>query len=121
MQILAYILARFSEPSSYAGLGAALALLGLHLSDPGLAEVTQFLAAASGLLALFLKERGLLPALLLVMALAPALSACGELAASDPTLATACTEYGKTKAAAGLATAAPAADIAATVTAITDR
>ena len=49
MQILAYILARFSEPSSYAGLGAALALLGLHLSDPILADLTQLLAAGCGL------------------------------------------------------------------------
>ena len=58
MQILTYLLARFSEPSSYAGLGAASALLGLHLSDPALADLTQLLAAACGLLALLLKERG---------------------------------------------------------------
>jgi hypothetical protein len=33
MRFVAYLLARFSEPSSYAGLGAVLALLGLHFSD----------------------------------------------------------------------------------------
>jgi hypothetical protein len=32
MQILGYLLARFSEPSSYAGLGAVLALVGFHFS-----------------------------------------------------------------------------------------
>jgi sulfite exporter TauE/SafE len=58
MQILAHILARFSEPSSYAGLGAILALAGWHLSDTVLGQVVQLLAAACGLLALGLKERG---------------------------------------------------------------
>ena len=57
MQIFAYLLARFSEPSSYAGLGAVLALLGVHLANSDLAEVTQVLAAACGLAALLLKER----------------------------------------------------------------
>ena len=33
MQVLAYLLARFSEPSSYAGLSAILGLAGWHLSD----------------------------------------------------------------------------------------
>jgi hypothetical protein len=33
MRLLAYVLARFSEPSSYAGLGAILALFGVHFSD----------------------------------------------------------------------------------------
>jgi hypothetical protein len=58
MPILAYLLARFSEPSSYAGIGAALALLGWHLPDPLLGQFVQFLAAACGLLALLLKEHG---------------------------------------------------------------
>ena len=57
MQILAYLLARFSEPSSYAGLGAVLALLGWHLPDPALGQLAQALAALCGLLALLLKER----------------------------------------------------------------
>jgi len=35
MQTLAYLLARFSEPSSYAGLGAVLALIGWNLPEPG--------------------------------------------------------------------------------------
>jgi hypothetical protein len=118
MQILAYIFARFSEPSSYAGLGAALALLGVHLADPALAELTQLLAAACGFMALLLKERGLIPVILLALSLAPVLSACGGIAATDPTIATACTEYGKGNAAAGLTPAILPADIAAQVAAI---
>jgi sulfite exporter TauE/SafE len=61
MSTLAYLLARFSEPSSYAGLGALLALLGWQLSDTALGDIAQCLAAGCGLLALVLKERGLLP------------------------------------------------------------
>lgn len=56
MPILAYVLARFSEPSSYAGLGALLALLGWHLSDAMLGQLAQLVAAGCGLLALCLKE-----------------------------------------------------------------
>ena len=58
--LLAYLLARFSEPSSYAGLGALLALLGWNLTDPVLAQLAQALAALCGLIALVLRERGLL-------------------------------------------------------------
>ena len=60
MQILAYLLARFSEPSSYAGIGAVLALIGWNLPQPVLADVAQALAALCALLAFLLKERGLL-------------------------------------------------------------
>lgn len=75
MQILAYLLARFSEPSSYAGLGAILALLGWNLSDTTTGELVQLLAAGCGLLALFLKDRGLLGMIALAVAAAPALAA----------------------------------------------
>lgn len=68
MQILAYLLARFSEPSSYAGLGALLALAGWHLPDPVLAQLVQAAAAACGLVALCLKERGLFSAVALLAA-----------------------------------------------------
>jgi sulfite exporter TauE/SafE len=60
MQILAYLLARFSEPSSYAGLGALLALLGWNLTDSVLAQLAQALAALCGLIALVLRDRSLL-------------------------------------------------------------
>ena len=72
MQILAYLLARFSEPSSYAGLGAILALAGWNLPDPTIAQLVQLLAAACGFVALCLKDRGLLPAIALVLAAVPA-------------------------------------------------
>ena len=47
MQTISFVLARFSEPSSYAGLGAILALAGLHFSDTDLGQLAQFLAAGS--------------------------------------------------------------------------
>jgi hypothetical protein len=76
MQFLAFVLARFSEPSSYAGLGALLALVGLHFSDSDLGQIAQFLAAGCALAALLLKERGLIQVLLLAVFLGAALGAC---------------------------------------------
>ena len=60
MRLLGYLLARFSEPSSYAGLGALLAFTGWNLPDPVFGQLVQTLAAVCGLVALCLKERGLL-------------------------------------------------------------
>jgi hypothetical protein len=57
MQTLAYLLARFSEPSSYAGLGAVLALIGWNLPEPVLGQIAQAVAAVCALLAFLLKER----------------------------------------------------------------
>jgi hypothetical protein len=71
MQVLAYLLARFSEPSSYAGLGALLALLGWNLTDPVQAQLAQLLAAVCGFVALCLKERGLLGTIVLAFAAVP--------------------------------------------------
>jgi hypothetical protein len=76
MQMLAFLLARFSEPSSYAGLGAILALAGLHFSDSDLGQIAQFLAAGCGVAALLLKERGVIQALLIALLLGGGLSAC---------------------------------------------
>ena len=70
MRLLAYLLARFSEPSSYAGLGAVLALLGLHFSDSLVGQLAQCLAALCALAALFLKERGVISSFLAAVALA---------------------------------------------------
>jgi hypothetical protein len=121
MQMLAFLLARFSEPSSYAGLGAMLALVGLNFSDSEFGQVAQFLAAGCGLAALLLKERGILQVIVLAALLGTALGACAPLAAAgaaigtigagltvantvaatvDTTIQTACVEYGKGKAAA---------------------
>jgi hypothetical protein len=65
MQMIAYALARLSEPSSYAGLGALLALAGLHFSDIDLGQLAHLLAAGCGFAALILKERGVLQAIAL--------------------------------------------------------
>jgi hypothetical protein len=122
MQILAYLLARFSEPSSYAGLGALLVLLGWNLSDPVFGTATQLLAAGCALLALVLKERGLIRAIVLVFAVVPALAGCAAAPAAvlagmgsvgsvitaadklteaaSPYVVSACTEYAKARAAA---------------------
>jgi hypothetical protein len=56
MRLLTYLLARFSEPSSYAGLGAALGALGFSLPDDATAQLAQAAAALCGLAALALKE-----------------------------------------------------------------
>ena len=96
MTIIAYLLARFSEPSSYAGLGAVLAVLGLNFSDTMIGQLAQFLAAGCALAALFLKERGIIKSLVLPLGLAAAvaLTACDHAAGAarkiDPRLAAAC-------------------------------
>jgi hypothetical protein len=96
MQILAYLLARFSEPSSYAGIGAVLALLGLHFSDTVIGQLAQFLAAGCALAALLLKERGIIKSLVIAagLAAAVALAACQQIAdtarKADPKLVALC-------------------------------
>jgi hypothetical protein len=121
MQTLAYVLARLSEPSSYAGLGAILALVGVHFSDSTLGQIAQFLAGGCGLAALFLKERGLIQMIALAAMLGAALGACAPLAGAgaaigtigtgltlannvatdvNSTVQTACTAYNKGEAAA---------------------
>lgn len=76
MQIVSYVLARFSEPSSYAGLGALLVLAGFHFSDTDIGQLAQFLAAGCGLAALFLRERGLIQMIALAVMLGTTLGAC---------------------------------------------
>jgi hypothetical protein len=88
MQVLAFLLARLSEPSSYAGLGAILALAGLHFSDSDLGQIAQFLAAGCGLAALLLKERGILQTIVLMVMLGGALGACAPLAGAGAALET---------------------------------
>ena len=75
MRFVAYLLARFSEPSSYAGLGAVLALLGLHFSDSVTGQLAQCLAALCALAALVLKERGVIKCLVFAVGLAAAATA----------------------------------------------
>jgi hypothetical protein len=128
MQALAYLLARFSEPSSYAGLGALLALVGWNLSDTIVGQVAQLLAGGCALVALILKERGLLRSIVLVFAVVPALSGCAGVPAAvlaglgsagsvfaavdkiteaaSPYIVSACAEYEKAKRAADATVAA---------------
>jgi hypothetical protein len=84
MQTLAFVLARLSEPSSYAGLGALLALAGLHFSNTELGQLAQFLAAGCGLAALLLKERGVIPVIALAAMLGTALGACSPAGLPTP-------------------------------------
>lgn len=54
MGFLSYLVSRLKEPSSYAGLGGLLAMIGLHL-DPGLVQsIAGVLAAIAGAVAFFL-------------------------------------------------------------------
>jgi hypothetical protein len=128
MQILAYLLARFSEPSSYAGLGALLVLLGWNLSDPVFGQLAQLLAAGCALLALVLKERGIIRAIVLVFVVMPALAGCAGVPAAvlaglssagsvfaavdkiteaaSPYILSACTEYAEARVAADATVAA---------------
>ena len=76
MQMLAFVLARLSEPSSYAGLGAILALVGVDFSDSDLGQLAQFFAAGCGLAALLLKERGVIQTIALVVLIGAGLGAC---------------------------------------------
>jgi len=75
MRILAYLLTRFSEPSSYAGLGALLALLGWNLLETVLGQLIQGMAAACALLAVVLRDRGMVPVTVLILAAASVLTA----------------------------------------------
>ena len=84
MQMIAFALARLSEPSSYAGLGAILALAGFHFSNSDLGQLSQFLAAGCGLAALLLKERGLVQMIALAVMLGAALGACSGPVAPTP-------------------------------------
>jgi hypothetical protein len=142
MKFLAYLLARFSEPSSYAGLGALLALAGWKLPGGLVAQLVQLLAAVCAVLALVLKERGLIGVVLLVFAVLPALSGCAGVpaavlgglgsagsayvaldkitAATTPFIATGCAAYAKAKAAADatLAAGVVSSKIAAKVTSV---
>jgi hypothetical protein len=76
MQTISFVLARFSEPSSYAGLSALLALAGFHFSNTDLGQLAQFLAAGCGLAALLLKERGVIQMIALAVMLGATLGAC---------------------------------------------
>ncbi|MGH7044921.1 MAG: hypothetical protein ACREE2_00855 [Stellaceae bacterium] len=57
MNILAFVLARLKEPSSYAGAGALLAAAGVHVNNGVLQAAIQALVAFAGLVAMLLPEK----------------------------------------------------------------
>jgi hypothetical protein len=52
-----YVLDRLKEPSSYAGLGALLALVGVNLDGQLLQAIAGVAAALAGLASIFIKEQ----------------------------------------------------------------
>lgn len=48
MKVLAYIVGRLKEPSSYAGLAALLGLAGIHLAPDALQAIIGILVAVAG-------------------------------------------------------------------------
>jgi hypothetical protein len=57
VNILAFLLARLKEPSSYAGAGALLAAAGIHIDDAVLQSVVQVLVSVAGLAAVLMPEK----------------------------------------------------------------
>jgi hypothetical protein len=117
VQILAFMLARLSEPSSYAGLGAILALVGVHFSNSDLGQIAQFLAAGCGLAALLLKERGVIQMIALAVLVAAALGACTAAKAPTPETVQAGAAAILTNTAQAMCAAQSAANLASTVAA----
>lgn len=56
MQLLAFLVARAREPSSYAGLAMLLTAAGIHYSDAQVNAVVNLLMAAAGVVAVFIPE-----------------------------------------------------------------
>jgi hypothetical protein len=54
---LAFMLARFKEPSTYAGLGAVLTAAGIHLPDAVLNAMVSAAIALAGLAAALIPEK----------------------------------------------------------------
>jgi hypothetical protein len=52
-----YIVDRLKEPSSYAGLGALLMLVGINLDGQLLQAIAGVAAALAGLASIFIKEK----------------------------------------------------------------
>jgi len=117
MQMLAFVLARLSEPSSYAGLGAILALAGFHFSNSILGQFVQLLAAGCGLAALLLKERGLIQMIVLAVMIGTALGACTGPNAPTPSTVQANAQVVLTATQQAMCQAQSAANLASTVAA----
>jgi hypothetical protein len=117
MPFLAFLLARFSEPSSYAGLGAVLAIAGLHFSDTDLGQLAQFIAAGCGLAALLLKERGVIQMIALAVLVGASLGACSGPNAVSPATVQADAQIVLTTTQQAMCEAQSAANLASTVAA----
>ncbi|HWD56884.1 MAG TPA: hypothetical protein VG308_01290 [Stellaceae bacterium] len=117
MPFLAFLLARFSEPSSYAGLGAVLAIAGLHFSDTDLGQLAQFIAAGCGLAALLLKERGVIQMIALAVLVGASLGACSGPSAVSPATVQADAQIVLTTTQQAMCEAQSAANLASTVAA----
>lgn len=57
MGLLAFLLARLREPSSYAGVGALFAAAGVHVDSTILQAAIQLLVSAAGLAAVLIPEK----------------------------------------------------------------
>jgi hypothetical protein len=57
VKLVAFLVARLAEPSTYAGLGALLAAGGVHINAALLQAVIQLLVASAGLAAILLPEQ----------------------------------------------------------------
>ena len=90
MDLLAFLLARAKEPSSYAGLAMVLSAAGIHFSDLQFNAIVNLLIALAGALAIFVPEgrgdalRSLAP-LAVLGGLTGLLSACNGTAPSITT------------------------------------
>jgi hypothetical protein len=56
VNLLAFVLARLREPSTYAGAGAVLAAAGIHVPDATLNAAVSAIVAIAGLAAVLLPE-----------------------------------------------------------------
>ena len=57
MNLVAFLLARLKEPSSFAGIGALLAAAGIHADDTVVQAVVQALVSLAGLAAVLMPEK----------------------------------------------------------------
>ncbi len=57
MNLVAFLLARLKEPSSFAGIGALLAAAGIHADDAVVQAIVQALVSLAGLAALLMPEK----------------------------------------------------------------
>jgi hypothetical protein len=56
MAVLAYLVARLKEPSTYAGLAALLGFAGVHLAPEAMTGIITFLTAAAALVAVLVPD-----------------------------------------------------------------